>query len=85
MVYFYDHLDVTFFPASAVADVDYTNSSINITFPEGSMDGDTRCINVSITDDMTLEGEETFTVLMAVTAGNATVGNTMTTVIITIG
>ena len=63
--------------------MDYTNSSINISFLEGSMGGDTRCINVSITDDMALEGDETFTVLMAVTAGSATVANTMTTVTIT--
>ena len=64
--------------------MDYNTASKDISFPEGSMDGDTLCINVSITDDMALEGDETFTVTLTVTAtGDATVGNTMTTVTIT--
>ena len=56
---------------------------MEISFPEGSRDGNIRCINVPITDDMALEGDETFILSMAVTAGDATVGNTTTTVTIT--
>lgn len=46
------------------------------------MDGDTRCINVSITDDVELEGDESFNVSLMVTFGEIIVGNTMTTITI---
>ena len=81
---FCQEIYLIFFSASAVADMDYTNTSIDVSFAEGSMDGATQCINVFITDDMALEGDETFTVSLTVTAtGDATVENTMTTVTIT--
>ena len=56
---------------------------MEISFPEGSRDGNTQCINVPITDDMALERNETFILSMTVTDGNATVGNTVITVTIT--
>ena len=68
--------------ASAVADKDYITVSVDVSFAEGSMDGNTLCINVSIIDDMALEEDETFNVSMTVTAGDATVGNTATVVTI---
>ena len=63
--------------------MDYTNSSMEISFPEGSRYGNAQCLNVPVTDDMALEGDETFILSMTVTAGDATVGNTVTTVTIT--
>ena len=67
---------------SALDDTDYTNTSMDISFPEGSMDGDTRCINVSIADDLALEEEETFTVSLTVTSGDIVMGNTTTIITI---
>ena len=69
--------------ASAMAGTDFNITSINISFAEGSMDGDTLCIDVPITDDMALDENVTFTVSLTVTiTGDATVGDNMTTVTI---
>ena len=70
------------FSVSAMTDADYTTASVDITFPEGSMDGDTRCINISVTDDMALEGDETFTVTLTVSSGDIIEENNMTTITI---
>ena len=69
--------------ASGAADRDYITTSLDVSFAEGSMDGNTLCINVFIIDDRALEEDETFYVSMIVTAiGDATVGNTATLVTI---
>ena len=66
-----------------MAGTDFNVTSKDISFPEGSMDGDILCIDVPITDDMALDENVTFTVSLTVTAtGDATVENTMTTVTI---
>ena len=65
---------------------DYSGFNMILTFPVGSLDNDTQCLNVSIIDDDTaLEGDETFTVtLTLLTTGlGVTTGNTMTTITIT--
>ena len=77
---FFQHMQLS--SVSALNGTDYSSASMDITFPEGSMDGDTRCINVSITDDMALEGDETFTVTLTVSSGDIIKENNMTTIII---
>ena len=62
--------------------MDYIDASMEISFPEQSMDGNILCINVSIVDDTALEGDETFTVSLTVTSGGTIVGNNMTTITI---
>ena len=71
------------FSASAVAATDFNIVSMNISFAEGSLDGDTLCIVVPITDDMALNENINFTVSLIVTAaGDAMVENAITTVTI---
>ncbi len=35
-----------------------------LNFSVGTMDNDTQCLNINITDDMLVEGDETFTVTL---------------------
>ena len=78
---FFQHMQL--FSVSAMNDdTDYSSVSMDIIFPEGSMDGDTLCINISITDDMTLEGDETFIVTLTVSSGDIIEENNMTTITI---
>jgi hypothetical protein len=69
-----------------MADTDFINTtSTSLDFAVGSMPGDTHCINVSITDDSALEGDETFSVALMLTTSdpNVTLGNDTTAVTIT--
>ena len=70
---------------SAVAGSDYAEvMSMTFTISSGSTDGDmSECLDVSITDDALVEGNETFTVQLVVTTAGVTTGNDMTTVTIT--
>jgi hypothetical protein len=70
-----------FLSASAMADTDFINTT---SFAVGSMPGDTHCINVPITDDSALEGDETFNVALTLTTSdpNVVLGNDMTTITI---
>ena len=61
---------------------DYNARSVPLTFTANSNDGDTRCIDINILDDMTFEGDETFTVRLAITTPGVMEGNAMTTIII---
>ena len=57
---------MNYFPATAGSD--YVSVSMELTFLTGSSDGAMQCLSVSITDDDdTLEGNETFTVLLTTT------------------
>jgi hypothetical protein len=72
--------------ASAMADTDFINTTFtSLDFAVGSMPGDTHCINVSITDDSALEGDETFNVALTLTTSdpNVVLGTDMTTITIT--
>ena len=56
----------------------------NLTFSINSTNGDTQCLNVSVTDDTLVEMNETFSmVLTIVTTGlGVTIGDNITTFII---
>jgi hypothetical protein len=72
--------------ASAIADTDFmTTTSTSLDFAVGSMPGDTHCINVPITDDSALEGDETFNVALTLTTSdpNVVLGTNMTAITIT--
>ncbi len=59
--------------------------SMNFTFPVNSTDDATQCLNVTITDDVLLEGNETLTMMLALVSIEADViiGNEMTAITIT--
>ena len=48
---------------TATADLDYVTSSVDTTFPAGSMDGSMACLNVTIIGDFLTEGTEMFSVI----------------------
>jgi hypothetical protein len=70
-----------------MADTDFINTvSLRfLDFAVGSMPGDSHCINVSITDDSALEGDETFIVALMLTTSdpNVVLGTDMTAITIT--
>ena len=51
-------------PLSSVLGTDYSlaSSPLTVTFPVGSADGDTTCVNITIVDDNALEGNHSFSV-----------------------
>ena len=51
-------------------------------FPAGSTNGSTQCINITTIDDEVLEGNETFTVYLAVNSSSVMLGNNEATVTI---
>ena len=55
---------------------------MDITFPSNSADGHMECVNISIIDDMALEGDEAFTGLTSTSDLDVTL--TLATNIITI-
>ena len=68
---------------SAVAGPDYTMSSSALFFPAGSTDGTMdQCIDVDISNDQVIEGDETFTVGLTVITPGVMEGNNMTTITI---
>ena len=74
----------SFHAVSAVAGTDYTavppSSLVFPTESTGTMD---QCIDVTVTNDEVIEGDETFTVGLTVNTPVVMEGNTMTTVTIT--
>lgn len=57
-------------------------ASMAVNFAVGSKDGNMQCVNVAITDDSVLEGDEIFIVSLTVTTGDHTLGNAATIVTI---
>ena len=55
---------------SARFSYDYDAVDTVLEFPEGSEDGARMCINVTIHDDLLVEGNETFSVKLAIESGN---------------
>jgi len=49
---------------SAVAGIDYTAANASVTFPAGSVSGDTQLINIEILDESIIEPTEIFTVIL---------------------
>ena len=48
-----------------VATVDYNDPSTILTFPDQSPDGSSQCVNVSTIDDMVVEMDETFDIMIS--------------------
>ncbi len=68
---------------AAVDGYDYVNMSPDEIFTSGSIDNATRCVNISILDDDSLEGDQTFTLtLTSVDFIDVMLGTDMTTITI---
>lgn len=66
------------FTSGAGNDADYVGLSTTVTFPAGSVDNDTQCLNVSITDDdIAVEGDETFNVTLTESDDGVMTGDSM--------
>ena len=65
---------------SAEAGFDFTET-LSLVFPAGDGDGRMRCVN-PLVDDGALESNETFSVTLSLTSGNASIGNNETVVTI---
>ena len=72
---------VNFFAATSGSD--YVSVTMDVVFPAGSSNGAMQCIDVSITDDSAVEGDETFTVALTTSSAIVTLGNALTTITIT--
>ena len=69
--------------SAAVEDSDYTSISSTITFLSGSTDSTSQCVNISVTDDAALEGNQTFTVTLTTSDPDVLLlGNDMTVITI---
>ena len=76
--------DLVLSPGTAtVAGSDYVMVSDTLMFPTSSVNGATRCIDITIGDDGILEAEETFTVTLTISTTNVALGVATTTVTIT--
>ena len=62
--------------------IDYIFAPSNLTFPSGSTDSTPGCVNISITDDAALEGNQTFTVTLTTSDPDVLLGNNVTVVTI---
>ena len=71
------------FVASAMANADFLPGELTLSFAEGSIDGAVQCVNISIIDDLALEGNETFAASLTVTSDVVTLGNSHTLITIT--
>lgn len=62
--------------SSPVVDIDFSVPANigSLSFPEGSMDGDTLCINATIIDDINFEKNHTFNVTIDSTEDNVDIG-----------
>ena len=70
------------FAVSALVDVDFASSSQEVAFPVGSF-LDHQCVKFTVFNDGTqIEGIR-FDVVMIMTAGDQSIGNNMTTIILT--
>ena len=66
---------IIFFTGSAIGGSDFRLILRILNFDE-------KCLNIQIIDDDVVEGAETFSVLLVITAGNVTPGNSVTIVTI---
>ena len=58
---------------SAEAGLDFDTATLLLEFPAGDGDGIMRCVN-PVVDDAALESDETFSVTLTLTTGNASIG-----------
>ena len=68
-------------PTASTAD--YSSVDTNVTFSTGTTDGEIQCIEVTITDDMALEANETFEIQLATSDSSVMLGNNETIILIT--
>ena len=68
--------------SSAVEHSDYTSISSDIVFLSGSTNSTPECVNINITDDAALEGNQTFTVTLTTSDPDVLLGNDMTVITI---
>jgi len=67
---------------TAVSTSDYSRISSNETFTPGSMSNATRCVNLMITDDSVLEGDQIFTVMLTTSDPDVVLGPSVTIITI---
>ena len=65
---------------AAMAGFDYTSISVNQIFASGSANGTTKCVDIFVRDDETLEGNQTFTVAIATSDSNVMLGTDVTVI-----
>ena len=75
------HISQTLWPRQfhlAMEDIDYIFVPSDVTYPSGSTDGTPNCVNISITDDAALEGNQTFIVMLTTSDPDVLLGNDLT-------
>ena len=68
---------------AAIAGSDYVSVSMDVVFPAGTSNGGMQCIDVTIIDDIEMEGDETFTVTLTTSSSTVNLVNAVTTITIT--
>ena len=68
---------------TAMLGTDYTSVSSDEVFPSGSTDGAMKCVNITILDDITVEGNHSFTVTLTTSDPDVMLGNNVTIITIT--
>ena len=58
-------ITIVFVNFPAISSADFVSGSQNLTFPSGSSDNDSQCLEIVIVDDSALESDELFTVTFA--------------------
>ena len=75
------HIEAKFsIHVSASGGNDYINVLSDETFTSGSINGDTRCVNITILEDYALEENETFLVTLNSSDSNVMMGTFVTTI-----
>ena len=61
--------------SASVSGSDFTDpGAVTLTFPAGSMDGDSQCSTIDVLDDDDVEGEHSFTVSLQNPSSNGVIG-----------
>ena len=66
----------------AMENSDFTFLSTDLIFLRGSTDSTSKCVNITITDDTALEGNQAFTVTLTTSDPDVVLRNSMTTITI---
>jgi len=61
--------------STALGGYDYRTVSSGAIFTSGSMNNDTRCLNITIIDDNALEGVQSFTMMLTASDPDVVLGN----------
>ena len=61
--------------SASVSGLDFTDpGAVTLTFPAGSVDGDSQCSTIDVLDDDDVEGEHSFTVSLQNPSSNGVIG-----------